>query len=246
MSVEETASEQAKQSAPADSVLHEIDERLDGRALTEELALAWLERRGLSAETIEQISRNAAVMKSREVCVALASHPRTPRHLSLRLIRKLYTFDLMQFALNSAAPAELRRHADEQLIARLASVTLGERLTLARRGSNAVAAALLQDKEKRVFEAALDNGRLTEAALVKALAQASATGRLVEAVCGHAKWSVRREIRIALLRNRHTALQRAKEFARGLPAPLLRDVLHTSRLPEKIKNDLRDELKNRK
>jgi hypothetical protein len=54
---------------------------------------------------------------------------------------------------------------------------------------------------------------------------------------------VRREVQIGLLRNRHTPLTRALKFARFLPAPLLRDVLHGSRLPEKIKEQLRQELK---
>jgi len=185
-------------------------------------------------------------MKSRKVCVALAAHPRTPRHLALRLIRQLYTFDLMRFTLQPAVAADLKRMADEQLVARLASVTLGERLTLARRGSQGVAAALLLDKESRVSHAALENSRLTEAAVSNAVLRPNATSAFVEAVCHHPKWSVRREIRAALLRSQHTPLARALEFARALPPPLLRDILHTSRLPEKIKTYLRNHLKERK
>jgi hypothetical protein len=56
---------------------------------------------------------------------------------------------------------------------------------------------------------------------------------------------VRREIRLTLLRSPHTPLARALEFARKLPPPVLRDVLHTSRLPEKIKSYLRENLKQR-
>jgi hypothetical protein len=51
---------------------------------------------------------------------------------------------------------------------------------------------------------------------------------------------------MALLRNAHTPLARAIEFARRLPAPVLRDALHASRLPEKIKSYLRKELRERK
>jgi len=215
-------------------------------ALTEDLALASLKNRDLASEDLEQISKNTALLKSRKVRLALAAHPRAPRRVALRLIRELYTFDLMQFALMPAVPADLKRTAEEQLVSRLASITLGERLSLARRSSALVAAALLLDKESPVWQAALENSRLTEAAIVKALQRPNATAAFVEAVCHHAKWSLRHEIRLGLLRNLHTPLASALEFARRLPPPLLRDVLHTSRLPEKIKAYLRKDLESRK
>ncbi len=213
--------------------------------LTEDQALAVLLHRELPPDTIEQFSQSSSLMKSRKVRGAVAAHPRTPRHLALRLIRQFYTFDLMQFALQPGAAADLKRVADEQLITRLASITLGERLTLARRASGAVAAALLLDKESRVSHTALDNSRLTEVAVSHALMRPNASTAFVEAVCHHPKWSLRREIQLTLLRNPHTPLPRALNFARALPPTLLRDVLHTSHLPERIKAYLRNDLERK-
>jgi len=215
-------------------------------ALTADLVLAMVKDRGLPAEVVEQISRNAAVMKSRKVQVALAAHPRTPRRIALRLIREFYTFDLMLFALLPAVAADLKRAADELLVTRLASITIGERISLARRSSAMVAGALLLDKEARVWQTALENPRLSEAAIVKALLRPGATLAFVTAVCHHAKWSIRPEVRCALLRNESVPLARALEFARRIPPEQLRDILHASRLPEKVKNYLRDELKTKK
>jgi hypothetical protein len=211
-------------------------------ALTEDQILALLRRQDLPAESVEQLSKNAGAMKSRKVRIAVAAHPHAPRHISLRLIREFYTFDLMQFALKPAVAADLKRRADEMLITRIASVTLGERIALARRASCAVAAALLLEKEARVWQPALENARLTENAVVKALLRRNAPASLVEAVCHHAKWSVRQEIRMALLRNEKTPPAHAVEFARTLPPAQLRDVLRNSRLPEKVKTYLRKEL----
>jgi hypothetical protein len=213
--------------------------------LTADLALAIVKNRDLPSEVIEQISRNAAVMKSRKVRIALGAHPRTPRRVALRLIRELYTFDLMQFSLIPAVAADLKRVADELLVARLASITLGERLALARRSSAMVAAALLLDKEARVWQTALENPRVTEAAIVKALLRSGATPAFVTALCHHAKWSARPEVRTALLRNEYTPLARAVEFARRLSPARLRDVLHSSRLPEKIKSYLRKSMEGK-
>jgi hypothetical protein len=213
--------------------------------LTEDQALAVLKTGDVSADLIDQIVKSSSAMKSRKVRLAVAAHPRVPRRLALRIVRGLYTFDLVQFARIPAAAADLKHLADELLIARLASVTLGERVSLARRASPTVAAALLLDKEARVWQAALENPRITEASVVKALQKTGATPAFVIAVCRHGKWSLRHEIRIDLLRNPHTPLARAIEFARRLPPPLLRDVLHVSRLPEKIKDYLKKELHQR-
>ena len=214
-------------------------------ALSEDMVLARLAQNDLSPESIDEISQNAGLMKSRKIRLVMASHPHTPRRIALRLIRELHTFDLMQFALTPTAPADLRHVADELLISRLASITLGERIALARRCSEKVAGAMLLDKETRVWQAALESPRLTENSIVRAL-QRSVTAAFVESVSRHAKWSLRPEIRIALLRNAHTPLARAIEFARRLAPAQLRDVLHSSRLPEKIKAYLRKDLESRK
>jgi hypothetical protein len=224
--------------ASAPSTLHATEDP----ALTEDLILAQLKNRDLGSEEIAQIGTNSVVTKSRKARLALAAHPHTPRRLVLRLIRELYTFDLMHFALLPAAAADLKRIADDLLVSRLASVSLGERISLARRCSGSVAAALLLDKESRVWRTALENSRLGEAAIVKALQRPGAAPAFVGAVCHHAKWSLGPDIRVALLRNPDTPLAHALEFARRMPPPQLRDILHASRLPEKIKGYLRKDL----
>lgn len=213
--------------------------------LTEDQALALLKQGDLPCEEVERLV-SSAVIKSRRVRLAVAGHPRTPRRIALRLVRELYTFDLARFTLTPAIAADLRRLADDLLVARLPAVTLGERIALGRRSSPMVAGALLLDKDSRVWQAALENPRLTESAVVKALQNAKASPGLVAAVCRHAKWSPRAEVRIALLRNPHTPLARAVEFARSLPHAQLREVLHASRLPEKVKRYLRSDLGSRR
>ena len=209
-------------------------------ALTEDQALAQLKQRNLSIEAVEEIVHNAGLMKSRKVRILLAAHPCAPRRVALRLIREFYTFDLMQFALRPGTPADLRRFADELLISRVASITLGECISLARRSSEVVAGALLLHPERPVWQAAFQNPRLTERAVIKALRRTGATPQFVEFLSGHPKWASRPEVRIALLRNSHTPTARALEFARELAPAQLRDILHSSRLPAEIKKCLRE------
>lgn len=211
-------------------------------AFTEDQVLALLKHAELPAEVLEQISKNSGVMKARKVKLALVKHPQTPRHVSLPMLRHLYTFDLMALALTPVAPADIKLAADEVLVSRLETVFSGERLALARRASGRVAGALLRDREARIVHTALENSRLTEALVVKAVTRRDSRPALVHAVCEHPKWSLRREVRIALLRNLHTPLARAIEFARSFSAGQLREILQSSSLPAATRAYLLKEL----
>jgi hypothetical protein len=206
--------------------------------LNEDTALALLKHTDLPADALERLSKNSAAMKSRKVKLALAEHPRTPRHVSMPMVRHLFTFDLMQLALKPVVPGDVKTAADQALINRLETITAGERLSLAHRGSGRIAAELLVDPAARVIQAALENSRLTEAYVIKAVMRADAPPALVQAVCQHAKWCLRREVRMALLRSQHTPRARAIEFAASFPLPVLRDLLHGSRLPVNVKEHL--------
>src|SRR5882672_5371372 len=175
-------------------------------ALTEDLALVLLKRSDLPAQALDRLSKNGSLMKSRRVKVAVVEHPRTPRHVSIPMVRHLFTFDLMQVALTPVVPSDIKMAAEESLINRLERLSQGERLSLAHRASGRVASVLLLDPEARVIQAALENPRLTESAVIKALIRRDAPEAFVRAICHHSKWSPRREIRVALLRNGKTPL----------------------------------------
>jgi hypothetical protein len=157
-------------------------------ALTEDIALVLLKQTDLPTQVLDCLSRNSGVMKSRKVKLALVEHPRTPRHISIPRVRHLFTVDLMQVALTPVVPADIKMAAEESLINRLERLSQGERLSLAHRASGRVAATLLLDPEPRVVHAALENSRLTESAVIKALMHRDAPEGFVSAVCHHAKW----------------------------------------------------------
>jgi hypothetical protein len=144
----------------------------------------------------------------------------------------------MQVALTPVVPADIKMAAEESLINRLERLSQAERLSLAHRASGRVAAVLLLDPESRVIRAALENSRLIESAVIKALMRRDAPEEFVRALCHHRKWSPRREIRVALLRNAKTPLSRALEFSRSLPPATVREILHGSHLPAATKKGL--------
>jgi hypothetical protein len=114
---------------------------------SESAILAQLRYPDLTTEALERLAKTSAAVKSRKVKIALVSHPHTPRHVSVPLARQLYTFDLVKVALSPTVLPDIKVSVDDILISRLKSVTIGERLTLARRATPRVAAALLLDVE---------------------------------------------------------------------------------------------------
>jgi hypothetical protein len=216
------------------------------RRMTEDLALSMLTRRDLQSIVLEELSRNMTVMKHRKVIFGLVCHPRTPRYVSLPITRRLYTFELMKIALLPPVPTDVKILAEEAIMGRLGTISSGERLALAKQGSTRVAAALLADPEARVTDAALMNARLTEPNVVKALMREDAPEHLVHAVCLHHKWSLRKEVQIALLKNRHTPVGRAAYFAGTLSTVTLREVLANARLKIEVKEFVEEEIEKRK
>jgi hypothetical protein len=211
-------------------------------SLSEDSALALLARADLPASELEALARNREVARSRKIRMAIVMHARTPRHVSLPLIRNLFTQELMKVALHPLTPADIKRAGEEVMLTRLPGISAGERLTLARRASGRVAAGLLCDAEPRIIRAALDNGRLVEADVVKALMRQRSPAVFVEAVCHHPGWSVRREVRKAALRNQHTPLGVVLQFARGLHPGELREILNGSNLRQNVREYLLREL----
>ena len=179
------------------------------------------------------MAKSPAAAKSRKVALAVVLHPRAPRHISIPLLRRMFTFELMQVSLTPAVAADIKRAAEDQIIVRAESISTGEKISLAKRSSGRVAAALLQEDDERVISPALDNARLTEALIVQALMKARAPGTLFRLVSGRRKWATRREVQIALLRSEKTPLDQARELANNFSEEFLREIV-----PEKRFKDL--------
>jgi hypothetical protein len=202
---------------------------MNSMPFNEDQAVAFLQRKDLTTDMLSSLARNPEAVKSRKVVLALIAHPRTPRHVSIPLLRRTFVFDLMQVALTPSIAADIKRAAEDQLLVRLETLSTGEKTTLAKRASGRVAAALLQDGDERVVEPALDNAQLTESFVVQALMKPRAPEVLFELASEHRNWSLRPEVQLALLRSEKTPLSRAQEFASSFSNEVLESVLPDSR-----------------
>jgi hypothetical protein len=164
----------------------------------------------------------------------------------MRLLRELHLMDLVRISLQTASPVELRRLAEDRVLAQLPQLPLGQRIMLARRGSARVAGGLIAQGPEQVARIALDNSFLTESQLLRSLAKETLPVRTVEVIAKHEKWSKLMNVRVALVRHPHSPVERVISFLPDLRLRDLEDLLKQSRLPENVRDHLRREIASRK
>jgi hypothetical protein len=218
---------------------------LDNPALDETKLCLLLERKDLPGEILEEVGRRKHRLKNYRVKRALAFHPRAPRLISLRLLGDLYLMDLVQMALSPGVLAELKRSAEEQLLARLPQLPLGQKITLARRGPARVAGTLLADGHAKVIPVALDNRNVTEAQVLKVLSREKLPTALIPAISQHRKWSVSYNVRLALVRHPSSPLATILAYLPEITVSDLRELAAPGIVPESLRKYLQAEVQRR-
>jgi hypothetical protein len=226
----------------ADDVLLAL---LDNPALDEAQLCLLLNRKDLPAAVLEEIGRRKPLLKNYQVKRALAFHPRAPRLVSLRLLRDLYLMDLVQLTLLPGISAELKRNAEDQLIARLPQLPLGQKITLARRGPARAAGALLAEGHAQILSVVLDNANLTEAQILKVLSREKLPQGIVKAVSQHRKWSCDYNVRLALVRHPASTLATVLAYLPELTVSDLRALAAPEIVSENLRKYLEAEIQRR-
>lgn len=203
--------------------------------LSEPDLLRLLERKDLASEALGEVARHPTGASSYAVKLALARHPRTPRPVSLPILKFLHLFDLVRVCQTPAVPAHVKVVAEETILTRIDSIPRGQRITLARRAPGRVAAALLVSTDRVLIRATLDNPFLSEAHLLRALAREELSPLVVDAVAQDEKWSHRYSVRLALIRNPMTPLTRVLAFIPHIAVNDLRDISLDRGMPEQVR-----------
>lgn len=219
---------------------------LDNPNLTEDHLKILLSRKSLTPLFLRQLASRQGLLKPYQVKLALVRHPHTPRSVSLELVRHVYVFDLAQVAATPGVAPEIRRVAEEAVVGRLPALSLGERLTLARRGSPRMLSALLCDADASVFRVALENPRLTEEGVVKALAADRMKAEAVEAIASHPRWGLRYDVQVAVVRHPRASLRRMLAWIGLIRRDHLFDITADRRMPEERRRYVSEMLRRRR
>lgn len=192
-----------------------------------------------SPEVVESLAGERRLLSFYEVRRDLALHLRTPETLALRFLPGLYWRDLMLVGLDSRLRPSLRRAAEQQLLARLSEVALGEKIALARRASPGILVQLRHDPNPRVLAALLDNPRLTEGLLAPLAHSSSTPAAILDVIIHDRRWGVRYGLRLAVVRNPSAALETALRLLPGLRKADLRAVAADAKLGAQVRQRAR-------
>jgi hypothetical protein len=169
--------------------------------LTEDEALAVLENPYCTSRVCQSIAQNPRLVGFYSVRLRLVAHRATPQAQSVKLVHYLYWPDLIAISVDVKVPATVRRAADTQLLLRVEKLSLGERISSARRCSAALIKVFLFDRDPKVFRALLVNQLLREGDLLILANSPRAAPEQLVILASDPKWSFRYEIRKALVLN---------------------------------------------
>lgn len=158
----------------------------------------------LTQQAVELLLEERRLLVSSEIKRGLVCHPRTPEVRARRLVPTLFWRDLLQISSDGRVPPKVRRSADLQLRDRLPGLSVGERMSIARRASPTLIQQLRMDHDPRVIEVLLENPRLTEGSLMPLLGSDRARPEILALVARHRRWGIRYTVRSALCRNART------------------------------------------
>lgn len=203
--------------------------------LQERDLLRLLERKDLAPEVLRVIAAHKEGLRSYAVKLALARHPRTPRLVTLPILKFLHLFDLVRVCQTPAVPTDVKFLAEETILKKAERIPRGEKINLARRGSGRVAAGLLRTQDRALIQAILDNPYLTEAQVLKILPREDLSPEVVDMLTVHEKWVRCYQVRLALIRNSLTPFRRVLEFLPDLAVTDLREICLDRRMPQHVR-----------
>src|ERR1043166_1741332 len=107
-------------------------------ALTEDDALSIIDHPFVTSAIIQKIAQDPRLSSFYSVRLKLVAHRKTPQMYAAKPVPYPRWPDLVRLSVEVMVPAPVRRAIDTQLLARVTELTLGERISSARRCSAAL------------------------------------------------------------------------------------------------------------
>jgi hypothetical protein len=171
------------------------------KTLVEDETLAILNNPFITPSVCQAIAQNSRLTSFYNVRLRLVALRQTPLAHAVKFVHYLYWPDLVRLSIDVTVPAAVRRSIDTQLLLGVDKLTLGQRITSARRCSAALIKAFLFDPDPKVFASLLTNQRVREDDLLLLASSSRATAEQLRLIGSDNKWSYRYAIRKALVMN---------------------------------------------
>jgi hypothetical protein len=207
--------------------------------------MSLIKQRGLPQEVFTTAYANKRLIESNQVKFALIINPEIPAHISAVLLPQLTIFELLKICLMPGINPDQRISAERVIIQRIPTQPLGNKMTLARRGTANIVDYLLREGISPLVEACLDNPRLKEGSVHQFITSSISTAETISMVARNGRWKGRPNIRLAILKNPRTPSIWYILFLPGLPQSTIKNLLSVPRLTSVQKELVRQALGRR-
>jgi hypothetical protein len=218
---------------------------LKNPAVQENHLLTLLKRRELPDALLKSVCQHPLTADSHPLKVALVQHPNTPGPQLATLLPQLYLFELVTLCYLPGITPDQKLAAERTIIQRLPTTSLGNKLTLARRGTGPVVEALLKEGDSALLAVCLDNPHLKEGMLFQLLQGGRATAESISVVARHPRWQQRPNLKLAILGNPRTPLVWFTHWLPSLATAEIKRLLAAQRLSPQQKREVEAFLKKR-
>lgn len=189
-----------------------------------------LTRRDLSEKFLQTVARSEWMKYSR-VQFYVVNNPKTPPGEAMNFVRLLFWRDLNFVVTNFKLSSQVRHLAENVIIQRLPTMATGDKITLARLTAGEVLKTLRLEKDPKIINALLSNPRITEEDILFIVNLPKTPSTVLEVICQNAKWSARKEVKLALLRKHSTPLPLAINLLGGLTVQDLKILVSDLKVP---------------
>jgi hypothetical protein len=212
--------------------------------LTEEMAIFMAKGKNTPAETLGILAGDVRFKDSYALKLAIAKNPKTPRKVSLRLLKFLRIFDLAEMTKDHLLAVTLRQKIEHSIMEKIPSMASGIKSALAKRANSSIIVKLMEKGDVNVITSCLESPALTEGHIY-GLINKTTKPLLIRMIAEHRKWSLRYSIRFALVRNFYTPMPHVARFIRGLKTQDLKFLYSDPKLPSSTRPFIYRELLER-
>jgi hypothetical protein len=227
---------------PTDSLILAV---LDNRNLNELDLVAALRKNRYQPETLTQVASHPTFKRSYRIKLALCLNPKTPHRLVLPFLRELFLFDQLAVIQHPFVSPDIKVVAEHAILEKLKDLPLGNKITLARRASANLLDRLIETDNITILQACLDNPRLRELSILKAIHLRIKKPWMLDLIFQHYRWGSSYDVRLALLQHPDLPASAREKIVTTITRKDLLALLAEQRVDRKILELCEQELSGR-
>ena len=189
-----------------------------------------------TAQIAEVLASSREHLGSQAIREKLAEFPGLSNAQAMNLLGSLSWAALIAVAQTPKTPALVRRQAERKLILQVPSMSLGEKIAMARRAHRALFPALIAGCDDQILAALLDNPRLVENDLVVLINTGDPPVEFISVVARHQRWGKSYGVRKAIVECPRSPLPLALSVLVQLPKSDQKRISDRENIPARVRS----------